>query len=51
LRRLWTICRRSKGVDACILYRIDGVPIILRARGYNEYLLDACSLKQKKQMM
>ena len=30
-----------EGVDACILYRIDGVPIALRTRGYKEHLLEA----------
>ncbi len=29
-----------EGVEACILYRIDGVPINLRISGYKEYLLE-----------
>ena len=37
-----------EGVDACILYRIDGVPIILRARGYNEYLLETMFWLEKQ---
>jgi predicted regulator of Ras-like GTPase activity (Roadblock/LC7/MglB family) len=28
-----------EGIEACIIYRIDGVPITLRARGYKEELL------------
>ena len=28
-----------EGVEACILYRIDGVPIALRVPGYKEHLL------------
>ncbi len=28
-----------EGVEACILYRIDGVPITLRTPGYREHLL------------
>lgn len=28
------------GVEACILYRIDGVPVTLRASGYKEHLLE-----------
>lgn len=28
------------GVEACILYRIDGVPISLRTPGYREHLLE-----------
>ncbi len=29
-----------EGVEACILYRIDGVPIMLRTPGYREHLLE-----------
>ncbi|HIE41450.1 MAG TPA: hypothetical protein EYP80_02175 [Candidatus Aenigmarchaeota archaeon] len=29
-----------EGVEACILYRIDGVPITIRTSGYKEYLLE-----------
>ncbi len=29
-----------EGVEACILYRIDGVPITLRVPGYREHLLE-----------
>ena len=29
-----------EGVEACILYRIDGVPITLRTNGYKEQLLE-----------
>jgi predicted regulator of Ras-like GTPase activity (Roadblock/LC7/MglB family) len=29
-----------EGVEACILYRIDGVPITLRSHGYKEHLLE-----------
>lgn len=28
-----------EGVEACILYRIDGLPITLRAPGYREHLM------------
>jgi len=29
-----------EGVEACILYRIDGIPITLRTSGYGEHLLE-----------
>lgn len=29
-----------EGIEACMLYRIDGVPITLRAPGYREDLLE-----------
>ncbi len=29
-----------EGVEACILYRIDGVPVALRVPGYREHLLE-----------
>ncbi len=29
-----------EGVEACMLYRIDGVPISIRVPGYREYLLE-----------
>ncbi|HID28118.1 MAG TPA: hypothetical protein EYP22_09960 [Methanosarcinales archaeon] len=29
-----------KGIESCILYRIDGVPISVRAQGYKEHLLE-----------
>ncbi len=29
-----------EGVEACLLYRIDGVPITIRVPGYMEYLLE-----------
>lgn len=29
-----------EGVEACLLYRIDGVPITIRVPGYLEYLLE-----------
>ncbi len=37
-----------EGVEACILYRIDGVPITLRARGYKEHLLEAMFWLEKQ---
>ncbi len=30
-----------EGVEACMLYRIDGVPITIRVPGYREHLLGA----------
>ena len=29
-----------EGIEACILYRIDGVPVSLRVPGYREHLLE-----------
>lgn len=29
-----------EGVEACILYRIDGVPVTIRTPGYREHLLE-----------
>ncbi|VVB87927.1 Uncharacterised protein [uncultured archaeon] len=37
-----------EGVEACILYRIDGVPITLRARGYKEHLLETMFWLEKQ---
>lgn len=37
-----------EGVEACILYRIDGVPIILRASGYKEHLLETMFWLEKQ---
>ncbi len=36
------------GVEACILYRIDGVPILLRAPGYREHLLETMFWLEKQ---
>lgn len=37
-----------EGVEACILYRIDGVPITLRAHGYKEHLLETMFWLEKQ---
>lgn len=37
-----------EGVEACILYRIDGVPVILRAREYREQLLETMFWLEKQ---
>lgn len=37
-----------EGVEACILYRIDGVPIALRASGYREHLLETMFWLEKQ---
>jgi predicted regulator of Ras-like GTPase activity (Roadblock/LC7/MglB family) len=29
-----------EGMEACMLYRIDGVPLIIRVPGYKEHLLE-----------
>jgi predicted regulator of Ras-like GTPase activity (Roadblock/LC7/MglB family) len=29
-----------EGVEACLLYRIDGVPLVIRVPGYKEHLLE-----------
>lgn len=29
-----------EGVEACLLYRIDGVPITIRVPGFREHLLE-----------
>ncbi|NJD76042.1 MAG: hypothetical protein FIB08_02955 [Candidatus Methanoperedens sp.] len=29
-----------EGIEACILYRIDGVPVSLRVPGYREHLME-----------
>jgi len=36
------------GVEACILYRIDGVPIVLRTSGYREDLLETMFWLEKQ---
>lgn len=36
------------GVEACILYRIDGVPISLRTPGYREHLLETMFWLEKQ---
>lgn len=36
------------GVEACILYRIDGVPILLRTHGYREDLLETMFWLEKQ---
>ncbi len=37
-----------EGVEACILYRIDGVPITLRTSGYMEHLLETMFWLEKQ---
>ncbi|MCX9010965.1 MAG: hypothetical protein OIN66_07575 [Candidatus Methanoperedens sp.] len=37
-----------EGVEACILYRIDGVPIILKAHEYREHLLETMFWLEKQ---
>jgi predicted regulator of Ras-like GTPase activity (Roadblock/LC7/MglB family) len=37
-----------EGIEACILYRIDGVPITLRANGYKEHLLETMFWLEKQ---
>jgi predicted regulator of Ras-like GTPase activity (Roadblock/LC7/MglB family) len=37
-----------EGVEACILYRIDGVPITLRTPGYREHLLETMFWLEKQ---
>lgn len=37
-----------EGVEACILYRIDGVPITLRAKGYREHILETMFWLEKQ---
>lgn len=37
-----------EGVEACILYRIDGVPISLRTPGFREHLLDTMFWLEKQ---
>lgn len=37
-----------EGVEACILYRIDGVPITLRTPGYKEHLLETMFWLEKQ---
>ncbi|MCG2736289.1 MAG: hypothetical protein L6282_07830 [Candidatus Methanoperedenaceae archaeon] len=37
-----------EGVEACILYRIDGVPILLRTSGYREDLLETMFWLEKQ---
>ncbi|MCX9010967.1 MAG: hypothetical protein OIN66_07585 [Candidatus Methanoperedens sp.] len=44
LDRLYEI----EGVEACILYRIDGVPIILKATEYKEHLLETMFWLEKQ---
>lgn len=36
------------GVEACILYRIDGVPILLKTSGYREDLLETMFWLEKQ---
>ncbi len=40
--------QQIEGVEACILYRIDGVPITLRARGYKDHLLETMFWLEKQ---
>ena len=37
-----------EGVEACILYRIDGVPITIRTPGYREHLLETMFWLEKQ---
>ena len=37
-----------EGVEACILYRIDGIPIVLRTSGYREDLLETMFWLEKQ---
>ncbi len=37
-----------EGIEACILYRIDGVPITLRTSGYKEELLNTMFWLEKQ---
>lgn len=37
-----------EGVEACILYRIDGIPITLRTPGYREHLLETMFWLEKQ---
>ncbi len=37
-----------EGVEACILYRIDGVPVMLRTPGYREHLLETMFWLEKQ---
>ena len=37
-----------EGIEACILYRIDGVPITLRTPGYREHLLETMFWLEKQ---
>lgn len=37
-----------EGIEACILYRIDGVPIMLRTSGYREHLLETMFWLEKQ---
>ncbi len=37
-----------EGVEACILYRIDGTPITLRTPGYREHLLETMFWLEKQ---
>ncbi len=37
-----------EGVEACILYRIDGMPISIRTPGYREHLLETMFWLEKQ---
>lgn len=37
-----------EGVEACILYRIDGVPVSIRTPGYREHLLETMFWLEKQ---
>jgi predicted regulator of Ras-like GTPase activity (Roadblock/LC7/MglB family) len=36
-----------EGIEACMLYRIDGMPITIRVPGYREHLLETMFWLQK----